>query len=294
MAKRPIGNLGEQYFRQLGARGLYVVRNPAHGRTSAHDHLFYELVYIEHGRAQHAGASGTRALRRGDLIVLRPGIWHAYEQPERFGLINCLIEPQLLYRLGRFLDELPGAFDLFRKPAATDEGPVVLRGEAVHPLLCTMIDEQKAQRPGYMAANIARLHEVLVTTTRLYEQQRGDHTMPMAGRADQAVLAAVDYLQRHYYQPITLDELAHHVHLSAAHLSRSFSRRVGLGVIQFVHRLRAEQACRLLCMSNLQIGEIAGKVGYAELAYFSRCFRRQVGMSPRQYQRTHRDQPSAA
>jgi len=108
-----------------------------------------------------------------------------------------------------------------------------------------------------------------------------------ANRADQAVLKAVDHLQRHFAEPLTLTQLARHVHISPAHLSRSFSKRVGMGPVRFVHRLRAEQACRLLCFTSMQVGEIAGRVGYSELAYFSRCFRRQIGVSPREYRQQH-------
>lgn len=290
MVKPPIRNLGEQYFRSVGRGGLYVFRVAGHHASTPHDHIFYELVCVERGRAQQRRAGGVDQLGPGDLILMRPGIWHCYERPQRLGIINCLIEPALLYRLGRFLDALPGAFELYRKPARADEGPAVLRddrGAVVRRLLAAMIEEQDAQRPGCTAANVARLHEVLVTTARLYEQQHGVGPAP-TGRADEAVLAAVDYLQRHYHQPIALADLAEHVHISPAHLSRSFSRRVGMGVIDFIHRLRTEQACRLLTMSDLQIGQIAGQVGYGELAYFSRRFRRQIGMSPRQYQQQHR------
>jgi AraC-like DNA-binding protein len=58
-----------------------------------------------------------------------------------------------------------------------------------------------------------------------------------------------------------------------------------MGIVEFVHRTRAEEACRLLRMTEDPVGRIASRVGYDEIAYFSRCFRGQIGQSPRAYRR---------
>jgi AraC-like DNA-binding protein len=59
--------------------------------------------------------------------------------------------------------------------------------------------------------------------------------------------------------------------------------------VQFVHHIRAEEACRLLRFTNEPVTAIAGKVGYDEIAYFSRCFRAQIGRSPRQYRQARHE-----
>lgn len=280
---------GEALFARAGDRGLYVGRVRHDDDTARHDHLFYELVYVEAGHALHVGADETREIGRGDVIVIRPGVWHAYHQADQLSIVNCLIQPQLLYRLAGWLDDLIGTFELLRKPASADEGPTVIstagtqEGRMVSQLLSGMIHEQEMRDDGYETANIASLHQILVATVRLYQRQRGDQPHPPATAADQAVLKAVDYLQRHCHDAVSLDGLADRVHISAAHLSRSFSKRVGMGVVQFIHRLRAEEACRLLSMSGLQVGQIATRVGYDEVAYFSRCFKQQIGVSPKVY-----------
>jgi len=296
MRSTPQAVRADDLFARAGERGLFVGRFRHENNIPRHDHLFYELVYIEAGSARHVTTDGNRPLRPGDLIVIRPGVWHAYHRATELRIINCLIQPQMFYRLASFLDDLGGTFELFRRPASADEAPTVIaaagtsEGAMINQRLSGMIDEQQRRADGYESANIAALHEVLVATARLYESQCGPFTPVPASRADQAVLRAVDYLQRHYHTAVSLDDLAKRVHISSAHLSRSFTRRVGMGVVQFVHRLRAEEACRLLTMTGLQISQIAARVGYEEVAYFSRCFKQHVGQSPRQYRKATQDQ----
>ena len=135
------------------------------------------------------------------------------------------------------------------------------------------------------------LLDILVTAARLSRQQLPDAPVRLAGRTNQAVLDTATYLEAHFTQPVHLDDLARRVDLSPAHLSRSFARRMGMGIIEFVHQLRCEEACRLLRCTDEPIGRIAVRVGYDEIAYFSRRFRRQTGQSPREYARA---QPAAA
>ncbi len=298
MAKRVIHHTDGEAFDGLTRDGLYVFRVGNHHAARRHDHLFHELVYVERGEATQVAVDHDQRLQHGDVIVLRPGIWHAYEDTKNFSIINCLMQPQTIYRLSALLDGLPGAFELLRQPATADNGPTILHaagsdeGNTIAQMLNGIIDEQHAGRDGHAAANLARLHQVLVATVRLFERKRSHMRTITVTRADEAVVQAVEYIQRHHTEQIALEALAQRVHLSPAHLSRSFTKRVGMGVIDFMHRLRCEQACRLLCMSRLQIGEIAAKVGYDELAYFSRRFRRHMGMSPRVYRHAQLNQSS--
>lgn len=63
---------------------------------------------------------------------------------------------------------------------------------------------------------------------------------------------------------------------------------MGLGLIEYVNTLRIEEACRLLGTRDWSITQIAGEVGYDEIAYFSRCFRKKTGKSASAYRNSHR------
>jgi AraC-like DNA-binding protein len=110
----------------------------------------------------------------------------------------------------------------------------------------------------------------------------------MANRALEAVVEASDYIEKHFNETIMRNDLARKLHVSPAYLSRVFSKRMGVGIVQYQHHLRIEEACRLLRETDDPITRVAGLVGYDEIAYFSRRFRREVGQSPREYRAAYR------
>ena len=130
--------------------------------------------------------------------------------------------------------------------------------------------------------------DVLVMTARLSQAAPTPReASSSSSRVERAVLDAVGFIEANCTRQIRMADLAEHVHLSEGHLSRHFTRRMGMSPIEFMHRLRAEQACRLLQSTALPVAGIAAGVGYDEVAYFSRCFRKQVGRSPRQYRQMY-------
>jgi AraC family L-rhamnose operon transcriptional activator RhaR len=288
--------LGWDEFRQEGLSEVYVARVPQHS-LRLHDHVFHEIVYIDSGTGEHVSAEGRRRIVPGDLIVIRPQVWHGYDRTRNLTIVNCLFTKRMLQRFAPLLEEVEGSFELFRRPARRPEheAPAVLHARpAQRPALVERLErimsEQRTRANGWQAAISAALLDILVMTARLHRQQLTTISAPAKapGRTDQAVLDTVTHLESSYAQTIRLDELASRVNFSPAHLSRHFSRQMGMGVVEFAHRLRCEEACRLLRWSDEPVGRIATRVGYDEIAYFSRCFRRQIGQSPRQYRRESR------
>ena len=82
---------------------------------------------------------------------------------------------------------------------------------------------------------------------------------------------------------VSVTWLARHLGCTPDHLSRAFQRRTGATLVNSINRLRIEHAIRLMHGDEFNIGEIAWATGYATQSYFNRLFRRQMGMTPRQY-----------
>ncbi len=291
---KPTRTYAWQYLRQAGDSGAFVNRVERHTATETHDHLFHEVVYVESGSADHETTDGTRKLRPGDVIIIRPQIWHGYARPRELTIINCLIDSPLMQKLSVFLARVGGAFDLYRKrprdPRHTP--PTVLHaspaGRAViRQRLETIMAEQRDRVNGWQDVTSAALLDLLITIARLQLPEHGAQRIepPIADRTQQAVLDVASYLETHFSERITLAELAARVQLSPGHLSRSFARQMGMGIVEFTHRMRAEEACRLLRMTDAPITRIGSQVGYGEIAYFSRCFRGQLHQSPIEYRR---------
>jgi AraC-like DNA-binding protein len=77
------------------------------------------------------------------------------------------------------------------------------------------------------------------------------------------------------------------VGVSEGYLSRCFTQETGLSLIHYVARYRIQEAKQLLNAGNMSITEIALEVGFSDSNYFSRAFRREVGVSPFAFRRNH-------
>ena len=73
--------------------------------------------------------------------------------------------------------------------------------------------------------------------------------------------------------------------MSVTHYSALFRRHGGFAPIDFLIRQRVQHACRLLDTTSLSVGEVAERTGYADPYYFTRCFRRVMGVAPRAYRK---------
>ena len=98
-----------------------------------------------------------------------------------------------------------------------------------------------------------------------------------------SVRKAAEYLRRNYSQKVSLDDLADHVGMSSAHLSRLFKKETGMTVTDYLSNLRCIEASRLLRESGHAIQEIAAYVGYLDNNYFVKVFKKQFGMTPSEY-----------
>ena len=101
------------------------------------------------------------------------------------------------------------------------------------------------------------------------------------------------YIQEHYAHSISMENMAAHFHYSTHYLARVFKRKYGCSPMDYVIQTRINRAKHLLSETEAQIREVAESVGYKDLFYFSRMFKRTTGETPAQYKlHSHRIQGS--
>lgn len=98
-----------------------------------------------------------------------------------------------------------------------------------------------------------------------------------------AVTEAIDYLKRHFREKIRLQELAERFYLSPAYFGQQFKRETGHSFHDYIHRLRIDEACKMLRRTDLLVSEIASRLGYHDTEYFTAKFKALTGESPSSY-----------
>jgi two-component system response regulator YesN len=96
----------------------------------------------------------------------------------------------------------------------------------------------------------------------------------------------IDFMKERTHDNITLRDLAEQFSLSPNYLGLIFKEETGKNFSEYFIQLRMEKSCELLKTTNMKIYEIADRVGYRHLPYFSRQFKETFGMTPLEYRRT--------
>lgn len=110
--------------------------------------------------------------------------------------------------------------------------------------------------------------------------------LPAAARADAGsplVEAAVSIIQEEFPFLEGMEELAERLEVSAAHLGRVFTKKIGISPGKYITRVRIEYAKLLLRVPDASISYVAEASGFANANYFAKVFRRETGMSPSEY-----------
>ncbi|MFJ5761546.1 response regulator [Neobacillus sp. NPDC093182] len=95
----------------------------------------------------------------------------------------------------------------------------------------------------------------------------------------------MEFIKNHYAEPLTLTDVAKHFHFNPSYLSSYFSTHNSEGFIEYINRIRIEEASKLLVEGRATISEISGMVGYSDHSYFCKVFKKITGLSPSQYRR---------
>lgn len=93
------------------------------------------------------------------------------------------------------------------------------------------------------------------------------------------------YLDEHVYEPFSSEALESQFFLTYKHMETVFKKEKGMTPLQYHTGLRIQTACGLLGSTLFSIREISDKMGYPDALYFSRIFKKQMGISPREYRR---------
>lgn len=99
---------------------------------------------------------------------------------------------------------------------------------------------------------------------------------------------AVQYIQEHYNENLTINELAERYEMSPNYFSSVFKKEIHQSTINYITAIRMEEAGKLLEHSQLSVVDIAKKVGYEDGQYFFRVFKKYTGMTPLHYREKSR------
>ena len=225
-----------------------------------HSHPYFELIFFIEGKANVDAGADLLDISLFDVLIYPPGLAHtehldfAHRQE-----IICLwadLGPCGLYD---HAIKLPDARGSFRQ------------------LFETIYLEFTGNRP--FAAEIIANH--LRTMVLLVRQ----HFAQPASESHTQVERCLSYIHENYAHDFPVEALAKTAYVSPSYLFRIFRRKMGVTPMHYRNMVRVEKAKLLLLQRALTMEDISERVGFEDVKYFSRVFKKQIGTSPSEFRR---------
>ena len=251
----------------------------SNAQLNLHSHVFYELLFCcnDCGAEYLVGADRYR-LCRGDIVFVPPGISHRPLLPE------TLAEPYERYVLWlsqEFVDDFIARFS----PAGKEitYGTLLRTGGTKWELLGELfrrgVWEAENQAPGWQAAVYGNTITLLTLMGRSIQERTA--SVLKAEKPD-LLNAVLGYIEMHLGEKITLEDTAKHFYVSVSTITQLFRQKMGTSFYHCVTQQRLI-AAKVLISEGKLLEEVSRAVGFADYSSFYRAFKKEYGITPRQY-----------
>ncbi len=258
-----------------GARLLYVTsaQYSAEWASAEHTHTCAELFFVTAGSGAMQIDQAPHPLAAGDMMAVSSAVPHtevsAPEDPMEYVVLGV-----------DGLETLAGADGFALVPGFYHQRQVA---QCLDMLL---LEAQRAQT-GYEAVCQDLMHVLLLLLVR----HRGSilQSAPREQKASRECSLVRRYIDDHFKENITLDQLATAAHLNKYYLAHAFQKEYGVSPIRYLTARRIRESKFLLAETDHTLSHIAQVLGFSSASYFSQCFRRVEGVSPKEYRQRSRN-----
>ncbi|MFD1465077.1 AraC family transcriptional regulator [Lapidilactobacillus mulanensis] len=249
--------------------------NKTESQHERHSHDFLEISIMLEGQATYWFDNHWSEIQSGQILVFNPGVQHAEHQKKdtyshqlHIGISNIA-----LHDLSR--NHLP------------NKAPKLEIGEYQYKIIdkaWQLVNELSHQESDYRLLGKAIIIEILVNILRGLAVRPENSEKPFISntekRQNQLVTNVIYYLDNHYTEDITLEQLARENYVSPAYLSKTFKDATNMSPINYLIQTRLKNAHELLKDEDTTVKQIASAVGYEDAYHFSKLFKKYYGISP--------------
>lgn len=240
--------------------------------SSLHTHGCAEVFFITGGHGRFLTREGDTPVTIRDVVIVNANVPHTE--------VSQLESPLEYTVLGvERLETLAGAegYAMLHLHTGWEELTLCLR---------LMLQEAAKTLPGCETVCQNLLEVVLIQLGRQRDAAlSGEPAGPRSNRECDLVRR---YIDNHFKESLTLEQLAQLAHLNKFYLAHAFRREFGTSPISYLISRRIEESRFLLRETDHTLSLIAQILGFSSLSYFSQCFRRVEGISPMEYRRRNR------
>lgn len=234
----------------------------------------YCIHHILSGSGYYSTGRASCRLSAGDTFILYPGVELEYQADS---------EEPWEYAWAGFMGSDAGS--IIRNTDFSKDRPYILKGRIPEDQIRDGLEKIYLVKGNTYEASVAMtgaLYSLLSVFMHYADPKEHGKDIRLM-----YVEKAETYIGTNYSYPVTVEDIAAYVGVSRSHLFRSFQNYMGKSPKEYLTEYRIKQACRLLKETDLSVSAIAYSVGFENNLYFSKAFKKQKGVSPSDYRRSH-------
>ena len=277
MSRRHYSFERDQSFTIRGTAKLLNVASAKYGgdwHSVPHTHNHLELFYIVGGKGQFLIQDQLYPVDANNLVVINPNVIHTE--------VSLNAQPLEYIVLG-----IEG-IELQTRDTSNGQFSILDQFESVEISSClrNILRETELKNTGYEDVCQAYMEILLIRLMR--NIALAIPAEPQSPSANRQCAAIRRYIDLHFKESLTLEQLAEESHMSKYYLSHAFKREYGISPINYMISRRIEESKYLLAETDLSLSQIAQLLGFSSLSYFSQVFHRTQGISPKEYRQSHK------
>lgn len=270
-------------------------------RIRWHWHPEIEVIIINHGEANFITEEKKICLTAGQGIIINQNTMHTIQSSDSdasCSLYSITFHPSFLFGYGntnmssKFLAPILSS-PLFRIMLLDESDPLQ---EKLLDQINTVIAINLNKKFGYELTTKAHLCEFWLLLLEFIIPQNVKSNKNSSVFTDESrVKEAIIYIENHYAEPITLDQLAESIHVSKSECCRCFKRTLQISPIEYLMKYRIFKAASMIqndAASIHSMSELAFNVGFNNASYFNKVFRQFLDCTPSQYKKNLKTDPT--
>lgn len=278
-----IENVAEKDSSPNATNVLYTYHNNrSPGRESngvIHWHQTFEICYVRKGQVRFLCGEKQIHAEKGDLVIICPNIPHGvffdFEEDCEYDTLSFASD--LLKASGRsaeYIEPLMNGSKTLRPHITTTASQYSL-------IYSTLENIFSCAKDATEKSDMLLKSEMFCLFWLL--EQEGAFCTEANNKNDHDLRPALDYINSHYQEQISISHLAALVSLSKNYFMNRFRQITGSTCVEYINKVRINAACEMLQSGKMPVTEVAFACGFGNLSNFNRQFRRITGRSPREY-----------
>ncbi|MFE5317748.1 AraC family transcriptional regulator [Paenibacillus sp. NPDC056579] len=282
---------GPKYFIENDSFSIqYMYRKGFSTMSTPHFHPFYEIYYLLQGERTYFINGNIFTARRGDMILVNPYDVHRTTSTDVQEFERILVNFSETFAP---IEGSPGGSPFL--PFV--QGSRLLRFSIkdqtiIEQMMRDMLAECEQQQEGYVDYVKSVMRQLLI---KIYRESTSSRQEPLqyAHPMHQKISEIATYLNGHFHENVTLEQIAKQFYISTSYLSRVFKKVTGFHFREYLQLIRVKDAQRLLRETNEKVLIIAEKTGFEHVAHFNTTFKKVTGMTPLRYRKQNK-QPGSS